>query len=103
MTTYENKWENHQKMRLFSALFSLFLFSFKIIQIPKKGVGKKEKSFFFFKDDTKGRARISRGTPAIGGFFHLLRIILRPAPIFCPAWVAPLLVPAWRPMTVLPA
>lgn len=31
------------------------------------------------------------------------RIILRPAPMFCPACEAPLLLPAWSPMTVLPA
>ena len=34
---------------------------------------------------------------------YLPRMILRPAPIFEPACVAPLFVPAWSPMTALPA
>ena len=34
---------------------------------------------------------------------YLFKMILRPAPMFWPAWVAPLFVPAWRPMAVLPA
>ena len=34
---------------------------------------------------------------------HLPSRILRPAPRFCPAWVAPLFCPACRPMMVCPA
>lgn len=34
---------------------------------------------------------------------YLPRMILRPAPMFWPAWEAPLFWPAWRPMMVWPA
>ena len=36
-------------------------------------------------------------------YAHLPSRIFRPAPRFCPAWVAPLFCPAWRPMMVCPA
>lgn len=37
------------------------------------------------------------------GFFHFPRMILRPAPRFCPAWLAPLFDPACSPMMPSPA
>lgn len=39
----------------------------------------------------------------IGNGIYFPRIILRPAPMFCPACEAPLFCPAWSPMMALPA
>lgn len=56
---------------------------------------------------TKSRIRKTttlNNKACIGGFGpYLPRMILRPAPMFCPAWEAPLFCPACRPMMVLPA
>lgn len=44
-----------------------------------------------------------KGVVSVWVALYLPRIILRPAPMFWPAWEAPLFCPACRPMMVLPA
>lgn len=81
--------------------FLRFTYLHAILSKSNKSTRSSHKYTFVCKKRYQNIVALEWGTEAGGSYFP--RMILRPAPMFWPAWEAPLLVPACSPMMVCPA